>query len=425
MQQSHHHIAEWEGNFWSLLEHWPTRIPRCFLGGKESVWIVPIAFSEVSFQEFTDQSLPQEVSIPYQGFRTGFVATVGYTKESTGNAFSRAYRIYRTLVFDIESKKTTIYSESGWEKAQYAFTATELNTDQPASPAPSHIDDLELVAGESNESYLGKVESALEDIRNGRYYQINLLRYFTVPAAIDYANELARLRKKGGPFSSWVEFKNVFDNKAPFELLSYSPERFFHTYQENSRLCIAAEPIKGTSPVYPGEEENNKSKEYLISSAKDQAELHMIVDLMRNDLFKVCQPKSVSVEDPGSLHSFSNVHHLIARVSGVLQENLTVGDLIAALCPGGSITGAPKIEVMKAIAELEGRDRGLFMGNTLVFDPNSGFIDSSILIRSLVIKDVAAQFAAGSGIVVRSKPSSELAEIDTKCRIVGSRKTKI
>jgi anthranilate/para-aminobenzoate synthase component I len=158
----------------------------------------------------------------------------------------------------------------------------------------------------------------------------------------------------------------------------------------------------------------------LLSSEKDQAELHMIVDLMRNDLLKICEPGSVLVKDKGSLHSFTTVHHLIARITGLLREPQSFGSILAVLCPGGSITGTPKIEVMRAIYDYESRPRDYFMGNIFCWDLKSQYFDSSILIRT-VQKRVGIdhyEFAAGSGLVIGSELLAEMEEISAKARVV-------
>ena len=145
----------------------------------------------------------------------------------------------------------------------------------------------------------------------------------------------------------------------------------------------------------------------------------MIVDLMRNDLHRVCQPHSVEVTDPGSLHSFRHVHHLIADIGGYLRRDLSLGDILRALCPGGSITGAPKIEVMKAIDSYEPSTSGYFMGNICYFDPVTNYFDSSILIRTVVkLGANPYRFAAGSGLTINSSFSQEWAEIAAKSKVV-------
>jgi para-aminobenzoate synthetase component 1 len=148
----------------------------------------------------------------------------------------------------------------------------------------------------------------------------------------------------------------------------------------------------------------------------------MIVDLMRNDFFRICGSGNVSVKDPGTVYSFSNVHHLIAALTGRLHKELSLRDCLEKLCPGGSITGAPKKEVMLAISELEKRSRGYFMGNILLFDYKQQKLDSSILIRTVHVKESEdMEFAVGSGIVIASEAESEFSELKAKMRVVSNK----
>jgi para-aminobenzoate synthetase component 1 len=144
----------------------------------------------------------------------------------------------------------------------------------------------------------------------------------------------------------------------------------------------------------------------------------MIVDLLRNDLNRVSLADSVRVVCPHRLISHPTVHHLEAEIDARLRPDLTLGDFLDAVCPAGSITGAPKIEVMRAIQEFEGRDRGYFMGHIFYLDDRGRF-DSSILIRTLVRDESGLdEFAAGSGLVVHSDPERERREVEAKCRVV-------
>ncbi|MEZ4741250.1 MAG: chorismate-binding protein [Bdellovibrionota bacterium] len=273
------------------------------------------------------------------------------------------------------------------------------------------VDGIMLSSAESDLSYEKKVKTAIEQIRSGRFYQINLLRYYSslsIPTRQDLVNRIGIL---GGPFSCLFDLPQ-------FCLASFSPERFVKLKPGNKGVKIITTPIKGTIARGKNSEEDELNKRKLIESRKDQSELNIIVDLMRNDLNIVCLNGSVKVESPGELHSFSKVHHLIAEIKGILRPKISFYELIQSICPGGSITGAPKREVMCAIQEAEQRSRGFFMGNAFYLD-DRGYFDSSILIRTLV-KDGQKPFeyAAGSGIVVNSCPELEAQEINSKCRVV-------
>ena len=266
----------------------------------------------------------------------------------------------------------------------------------------------------TKKQYLGAVERCQADIRNGRYYQINLLQYYHLENAHEPIDWFQYFQKSSGPLAAWIRVPDL-------ELISFSPERFFRVLAHNKKAKILAQPIKGTSPVYLDECKNEASMAFLKSSEKDQAELHMIVDLMRNDLNRISIPGTVTVSDPGSLHSFSNVHHLIASVEADLHESCNLAELLKALAPGGSITGAPKLEVMGAITEYEGTDRGFYMGNICYFDPHLKYFDSSILIRTVCLNHESQySFAAGSGLTINSIAESEWGEIQSKASLVIS-----
>lgn len=261
---------------------------------------------------------------------------------------------------------------------------------------------LKLKAHSADEDYLRAAESVKEDILNGRYYQLNLLRYFGVqPVPVDQLWN--RWQAWSGPFGVWWQEEG-------FRLVSFSPERFVHVYPEESGCIAETEPIKGTGATTVDQED-----------AKERAELNIIVDLMRNDLHRVCVPHSVTVLDPGSVRQFPGIAHRVARIRGRLRSGVTLREFCAALCPGGSITGAPKKEVMSAIRFYEGRSRDFFMGHAFYWDGATGEFDSSILIRTLLCSpDGNWEYAAGSGLTLKSDPRKEAEEIHLKCGVLNS-----
>jgi para-aminobenzoate synthetase component 1 len=150
----------------------------------------------------------------------------------------------------------------------------------------------------------------------------------------------------------------------------------------------------------------------------------MIVDLLRNDLNTVSERGSVQVDNEGTVVSFPTVHHVVAQISARLRKDLTIGEVLQGLCPAGSISGCPKREVLKGIAEFEQRSRGYLMGHCFYFD-DAGHFDSSVLIRTLVGEahpggGFQLEYAAGSGITIASDPQQELQEIWDKCRVIIS-----
>ncbi len=267
---------------------------------------------------------------------------------------------------------------------------------------PKDVPPLRLRALGSDAAYLHAATSVKEDILNGRYYQLNLLRYFAVePVATDHLWE--RWRAWSGPFGVWWQEED-------FRLVSFSPERFIRVEADEAGCVAETEPIKGTGPTTVNEQD-----------AKERAELNIIVDLMRNDLHRICIPHTVSVIDAGSVRHFPGIAHRVARIRGRLRPGLTLRDFIQAVCPGGSITGAPKREVMNAIRAYEERPRDFFMGNAFYWNGETGEFDSSILIRTLLCPPRGAwEYAAGSGLTLGSDPLREAAEIHLKCGALNS-----
>lgn|GEM_PF-1572935 len=264
----------------------------------------------------------------------------------------------------------------------------------------------------SDEQYTKDVAELVQQIRAGRFYQTNLLRHYVSESTWSDRQIAQRLLLRGGPYSAWIRTSD-------FELVSFSPERFVTIHGDADGAIISTFPIKGTAPRSQNESHDSAAAAALLQSPKDRAELNMIVDLMRNDLYPICQKQSIDVVNAGSLKTFKYVHHLEAEIRGRLRNDVVWSETIDALCPAGSITGAPKREVMIAIDEIEGMDRGLLMGNIFFVDSASHTLQSSVLIRTMQrVGTNPWHFAAGSGIVVKSEPHLERMEVDAKCQVV-------
>jgi anthranilate/para-aminobenzoate synthase component I len=279
--------------------------------------------------------------------------------------------------------------------------------------APQSAETVQLQALSSDQNYLSKCNQLIDEIKNGRYYELNLLRYYDVTSPVDVPTLLPRILATGGAYSAILQYEDL-------DVFSFSPEEFIRIHPEKDYLKIKTYPIKGTRGRHPDSEQDRKLAEDLRLNPKDRSELNMIIDLMRNDFFRICAKGSVHVEDVGTLHSFSTVHHLIAEITGILQTEISVADVLRWVFPAGSITGAPKVEVIKAISQLEGRPRDYFMGNIVLYFPEQSVLKSSVLIRTIVGNPLKNhyQYAAGGGVVVRSNAHDELLEIQQKCRVL-------
>jgi para-aminobenzoate synthetase component 1 len=251
------------------------------------------------------------------------------------------------------------------------------------------------------ERYQSSVREVVEYILSGDVFQVNLSQRFEGPAPNDPLALYRRLREiTPSPFGAYLDLGDGI-------IISASPERFLH-YDGPTRM-VETRPIKGTRPRGRSSGEDARLRAELESSEKDRAENVMIVDLLRNDLSRVCAAGSVQVPSLLALESHPTVHHLVSTVTGRLESGRNLVDLLRATFPGGSITGAPKIRAMEIIAELEPTVRGPYTG-TLAYWSLSGNMDSSIVIRSYVVVDDRVYFHAGGGIVADSDPGSEYQE---------------
>jgi para-aminobenzoate synthetase component 1 len=197
---------------------------------------------------------------------------------------------------------------------------------------------------------------------------------------------------------------------APEAVLSASPERFL---QVSASGAVETRPIKGTRPRHRQPGDDAAAAADLVSSAKDRAENVMIVDLLRNDLGRVCRPGSIQVPQLVGLESYAQVHHLTSVVQGQLRQGLGAIDLLRACWPGGSITGAPKLRACQRLAALEPEPRGPYCGSFFRLEADGRF-DSSILIRSVMLQGGRLRAHAGGGIVADSDPQAEAEEMGWK-----------
>ena len=253
--------------------------------------------------------------------------------------------------------------------------------------------------------YLAAVERVREYILAGDVFQVNLSQRFEASFAGDPLALYARLRAlTPAPFAAYVD-------GGDFHLASASPERFLLV--EGDR--VETRPIKGTRPRGATPALDAALAAELAASAKDRAENVMIVDLLRNDLSRVCRPGSVRATELLALEHHPTVHHLVSTVEGRLGAGPGAPALLRAAFPGGSITGAPKVRAMEIIAELEPAPRGPYCG-TLGYLSLTGAMDTSILIRTFVVHGGRLRFSAGGGIVADSDPAAEYAETLDKAR---------
>lgn len=255
--------------------------------------------------------------------------------------------------------------------------------------------------------YLDAIRRALEYIAAGDIYQANLSRAWRTQLAdgVKPHEIYARLRETNpAPFSAVA----VFDGLA---IVSSSPERLVQVRERK----VATRPIAGTRPRGLDEASDQQLVHELRAHPKERAEHVMLIDLERNDLGRVCMPGSVEVNEYMTVESYAHVHHIVSNVRGTLRPDVTPGQVLAAVFPGGTITGCPKIRCMEIIAELESGARGSYTGS-LGYLNLDGSMDMNILIRSIEVRERAISLRAGGGIVADSVPERELDEARAKAR---------
>lgn len=276
----------------------------------------------------------------------------------------------------------------------------ENSEDETLASSPHSLSADFTADGITRADYMQQVARVVEYIRAGDIYQANLSRKL-------------QYRWSGSPWELYREIRRI--NPAPFAayfrpsadwaVVSASPEQFLQVDADR----VVTRPIKGTRRRWPAGELDLLQGAELQASEKDRAENTMIVDLLRNDLSRVCRIGSVQVPRWCELESFEKVHHLVSEVTGQLRAEADVWDLLAATFPGGSITGAPKIRAMEIISELEQSARGAYCGS-LIAAGWWGSLQSSILIRTLTWKQGWVQCPVGGGIVADSQPAEEYTE---------------
>jgi para-aminobenzoate synthetase component 1 len=293
------------------------------------------------------------------------------------------------------------------ERQENPLTTRRLQT-PPITPVQSA--DAAILAGalQSNfthEGYLRAIKRIREYIRQGDVYQVNLSQRFQFPF-------------QGNPFRFWEHLFSL--NPAPFYayvnggdhcVLSTSMERFLF----RRGTYIETRPIKGTRKRGKTLQEDEALCRELRESPKDSAELSMIVDLLRNDLGRICRPRSVRVAEHKRLESYQNVHHLVSIVTGELREATGYGEILRATFPGGSITGCPKIRAMEIIDELEPQVRHVYTGaiGYLGWHEN---MDLNVAIRTALVREGMCSFSVGGGIVYDSEEQDEYQETLHKAR---------
>ena len=384
------------------------RLPLPFCGGCAGFFGYELAseFETVPRVEARDHALP-DLELAFYDVVLGwdhltgrcYVVSSGRPEIGTA-AHSRAKRRLKERLEWLQGDARGV-SDPALSRSMLAIAPAPDHESGRALPGSAWLTSTNTAAG-----YAEAVARTIDYIREGEVYQVNLSQRFAAASEASPLDVFRALRRR-----SPAPYGAVFRSAAGC-ILSSSPERFLRVDDAGE---IETRPIKGTRPRGRTPEEDRDLSLELLNSEKDRAENLMIVDLLRNDLSKICVPGSVRVPGLFRLESWATVHHLVSVIVGQLRADITPGEVIGATFPSGSVTGAPKIRAMELIASLESVARGPYCGaiGYLSFD---GQMDLSVAIRILVLAEGRVTYHAGGGIVFDSVPEDEYRETLVKAR---------
>jgi len=372
-------------------------------------------FLEQLDAEWNKNSQPVESSgLPFTG---GWFLYLGYElagqiesalvlpESEDGLPVAFATRFPAAIIIDAHKGEAFIICES-----RFADCARQIETDLSApcdaSLYTQEFDIADMQEDDEN-AYLQQHTKLHQYIVDGDVFQVNLSRRWQsrLKTPVTHASLYHQLSKSNpGPFNALV----TIGDKA---IISSSPERLIEVRDG----CIQTRPIAGTRPRSADKASDDNLSQELLAHPKERAEHIMLIDLERNDLGRVCEPGSIEVNELMVLESYQHVHHIVSNVRGTARKGMTPGQLIAAVFPGGTITGCPKIRCMEILAELEQVGRGAYTGS-LGYLNHDGSMDLNILIRTITRNGDSLQFRAGGGIVVDSDPKNELHETRAKAK---------
>lgn len=363
-----------------------------------------------------ERSVPSATSWPFTG---GWFVYLGYELAAQVEPHLRlppysasvpmafATRVPAAILIDRESSSAVLIAEPGYE-ALVTLMEADLRRSTDSAATPVHSGAPASLADEDDPTqFLNAVRAAKEYIFAGDVFQVNLSRGWSghLPADTDAVDLYARLRQSNpAPFAGLMRRRDWY-------LASSSPERLVRV----TGRIVDTRPIAGTRPRGTSTAHDLQQWQTLLSHPKERAEHVMLIDLERNDLGRVCEPGSVRVSELMVLESYRHVHHIVSNVQGRLREHITPGQVLAAVFPGGTITGCPKVRCMEIISELEKAGRGPYTGSFGYLN-RDGSLDMNILIRTLSIHGSHWSVRAGAGIVADSIAERELDETRAKAK---------
>ncbi len=318
-------------------------------------------------------------------------------------------------LYFFQPKKLFLFSENSVEMHYLNMVSDELESDWNAISEiifkleePETSKALSISLRTSKDNYLQKVGEVLEHIKRGDIYEANICQeFYSEDAEIDPLETFLQLNKiSKPPFSVFLKLNELF-------ALSASPER----YIKKTGTSVISQPIKGTAKRLKNIEEDLKMAQQLAIDPKERSENIMITDLVRNDLSRIAEKGSVSVEELCKIYTFEQVHQMISTVTCTVPENISSIEILRNTFPMGSMTGAPKISAMQIIEEIEDAKRGLYSGTIGYFSP-SGDFDFNVVIRSILYNSSKkyVSFSVGGAITINSIPEKEYEECLLKAK---------
>ncbi|MFW2373239.1 MAG: aminodeoxychorismate synthase component I [Gammaproteobacteria bacterium] len=373
-----------------------------------------------SFIEQLDQSWQsakqgaQSTNLPFYG---GWFIYLGYElaaeiepelklpSAEDGLPLALAVRMPAAVIIDKQLKQAFLVCENDYLRCRDDIL---LDLEQPVDTSLyQHRVSVDSLQEDAEQAYLDQVLRIKDYIVEGDIFQTNLSRGWMARLK-DSCNDASLFwhlsRANPGPFNALVSLGDR-------AIVSSSPERLVSV----DKGIIQTRPIAGTRPRSKDDQQDQALSSELMGHPKERAEHIMLIDLERNDLGRLCQPGSVEVNELMVLESYQHVHHIVSNVRGRLRADVTPGDVIRAVFPGGTISGCPKIRCMEILAELEQVGRGAYTGS-LGYLNRDGNMDLNILIRTLVRNAHDIRFRAGGGIVADSDPQKELMETRAKAK---------
>lgn len=394
--------ADGAGSRWDILPAFPGELIATgaadFLAALDAAW-------RAERIDVSDQDLP---------FRGGWLLYLGYELAAAIEPRLRlpavdsslptamALRCPAAILVDRQRNCTWLIAE-----AESADCLDVMAEDLAAICAITlNLPPLQSIEEDAPQRYLDGVARIHDYLRSGDVFQVNLSRgwraHFAEPVA-PAALHAALRRANPAPFAALLQWQGM-------AVVSSSPERLVSV--QGSR--VSTRPIAGTRARSAGDDDAARRHE-LVGHPKERAEHVMLIDLERNDLGRIALPGSVVVDELMTVETYAHVHHIVSNVSAEKRADVSPGDVIRAVFPGGTITGCPKVRCMEIIAELEGVPRGAYTGS-IGYLNRDGDMDLNILIRTLTLQGADVSFRAGAGIVVDSDAGRELEETRAKAR---------